>query len=270
MQSFSPIQVPEQFAGVYGLGSPVQVFSARTTNRWVSALSGVICLGLAGLAFLYGLYDAYVQTAKYGPLMLESALLPPLIISGILGLVGVLFAINAWQNWNKIAVLYQNGLAYHDNKGLQLWNWQEVSLLFVSITRHYTNGIYTGTTYQYTLQKSDGNKLILGNKLQSIEVLGGAISKAVAPFQYQALINAFQSSQGITLGPIQINKESLVIGKKTFPWNEIEQVVIQNGYLSVQKRGGGWLSGASAPAAAIPNFDALMAVLEQITKVKAG
>lgn len=270
MQSFNSIQVPEQFAGVYGLGSPIQVFPAGQLNRWVSALTGIICLGLSGLAVLYGIYDAYIKTAKYGPVMLESALLPPLTIGGILGLAGLLISLNAFLNWKRTAVLYQNGLAYTDNKGLQIWSWREVTQFFVSITRHYTNGIYTGTTYIYTLHKADGSKLQLNNKLQKVEVLGSAISKGVAPLQYETMVNAIRIGQTVTLGSLTISKDGLSIGKKAFSWNEIEQVGIQNGYVSVQKRGGGWLSGASVPAASIPNLDALLSVIEQITKVKAG
>jgi hypothetical protein len=270
MQSTTSLQVPEQFAGIYGLGSPLQVFPAGQSTRWVSAIGGVIFLGIAGLAILYGLYDTFVQTTQNGPVKLGETLFPALIISGFFGLFGLMMAINAYLNWNKAVVLYQNGLAYNDSKGVQTWNWQDVDRFFVAITKHYYNGIYTGTTHQYTLQKADGTKLKLDNKLQKVETLGTAIGRGVAPAQYQKLVTAIRNGQTVALGPIAISNDGVAFGKKVYPWKDVEQVGIQKGYVSVKKRGGGWFSGASAPVAAIPNLDALLAVVDQVVKIKAG
>jgi hypothetical protein len=72
------------------------------------------------------------------------------------------------------------------------------------------------------------------------------------------------------LGPIAISKDYITLGKKNYPWGEVEQVGIQKGYMNIKKKGGGWFSGASSPISAIPNLDALFAVVNQIVKVKAG
>jgi hypothetical protein len=185
-------------------------------------------------------------------------------------LFGILAAVNAFLNWNKSAVVYEKGLAYSDNKGLQTWGWQEVELFYVAITKHYHNGIYTGTTYLYTLKKADGSRLKLDNKFKQIEALGRLAGQKVAPYQYDRLLQKLRNGQTVQLGPIAIDKESIAVGKKTYPWNEVEQVGIQKGYMSIKKKAGGWFSGASAPVSAIPNLDALFAVVNQIVKVKAG
>lgn len=270
MQQSSPVQVPDQFSSTYGLGTPLTVHPVGQMNRWVSAIAGVIFLGIAGLAVIYGFYDASVQAAKYGPVMFTKALWPPLIIGAIFGLIGILSAVNAFLNWNKSAVVYEKGLAYSDNGGVQNWGWHEVDKLFVAITKHYTNGVYTGTTYLYTLQKADGSRLRLDNKFQKIEALGRTVSKNVAPYQYQKLVAAIKSGQSVPLGPIAISKDGIALGKKVYPWNEIEQVGIRQGYVNIKKKGGGWFSGASAAAASIPNLDALLSVVDQIVGVKAG
>ena len=265
-----PVQVPEQFASVYGLGTPLEVYLVGAANRWVSAIFGVILIGGAGLAVIYGIYDTSVQVAKYGPVMFSKTIVPPLIIAAVMLLFGVLAAVNAFLNWNKSAVVYEKGLAYNDTKGIQTWGWQEVEWFYVAITKHYHNGIYTGTTYLYTLQKADGSRLKLDNKFKQIEALGRLAGQKVASYQYDRLLHRLRSGQTVQLGPIAINKDSITVGKKAYPWDEVEQVGIQKGYVSIKKRGGGWFSGASAPVSAIPNLDALFAVVNQIVKVKTG
>ena len=266
----SPAQVPEHFESVYGLGTPLDVYPVGAANRWVSAIFGVILIGGAGLAAIYGMYDASVQVAKYGPVMFSKAIAPPLIIAALLLLFGILAAVNAFLNWNKSVVVYEKGLAYSDNKGIQAWGWHEVEWFYVAITKHYHNGIYTGTTYLYTLQKADGSRLKLDNKFKRIEVLGRVVGQKVAPYQYDRLLQKLRSGQTVLLGPIAINKDSIAMGKKSYPWDEVDQMGIQKGYVSIKKRGGGWFSGASAPVSAIPNLDALIAIVNQIVKVKTG
>ncbi len=262
--------IPEQFANIFGLGGPQGVFAVSQMRRWGNAIFGLFLIGVAGLAVLYGFYDAYTQSAKYGPVMFTKALWPPLAIAAVAGVLSLLALGSAFSNWKRAVVLYEKGFAYSDNGGVQTWGWHEVDLLNVAITRHYTNGIYTGTTYLYTLQKSDGSRLVLDNKLQKIEQLGQAISRGVFPHQYQKLVAALNAGQTVTLGPVAVNKQGIAFGKKAYPWSEIEQVGIQNGYVNIKKKGGGWFSGASAAASSIANLDALLSVIDQVVGIKAG
>jgi len=268
--STTPAQIPEQFSNVFGLGAPLEFYRVGAANKWVSAILGFILLGGSGLVAIYGIYDTYAQVSKYGPVMLWKTIVPPLIIAGFLFLLGLLSAVNAYQNWNRAAVLYDKGLAYTDNKGLQTWNWPEVEWLYVAITKHYTNGIYTGTTYVYTLQKTDGSRLSLDNKFKKVEVLGAFINKSVTPFQYDRLVQRLRSGQTVILGPVAISKENIIMNKKTYPWSDVDSVAIRNGYVSIKKKNGEWFSGTSAPVRSIPNLDAFLSVVDQIVKIKTG
>jgi hypothetical protein len=270
MQLTGSMQVPEQFSSVYGLGMPTGVFPAGSSSRWVSAVAGFLLLGGAALALLYGIYDSYVQTATYGPAVFQRVIIPPVCIAGILFLIGAVLAISAFVNWNKAVVVYEKGLAYHDRRGLQIWRWEEVNHFFIAITKHYYNGIPTGTSYLYTLKKADGSQLKLDNKLAKIQDLGRMIQQNIFPIQYERLLQALKNGQTVTLGTVILSEDGIDIGKKAFTWAEVEQVDIQAGFVSIKKKGGGWFSGASAPVAAIPNLEAMLAVVDQIVGVKAG
>ena len=270
MQPTASTQIPEEFSAIYGLGTPTGVFPTGKSSRWVSAIFGVLFLGGAALAVTYGIYDSYVQTAKYGPAVFQRTITPPACIAVIMFLIGAWLAISAFVNWKKAVVLYEKGLAYNDRKGLQTWRWEDVHHFFIAITRHYYNGIPTGTTYLYTLKKSDGSQLKLDNRFAKIQDLGKLIQQNVFPLQYERLVQALKNGQTVALGSVALSKEGIAIGKKAFPWAEVEQVGIQSGFVSVKKQGGGWFSGASAPVASIPNLEAMLAVVDQVVKVKAG
>jgi hypothetical protein len=269
MQSNST-QIPEEFSSVYGLGLPTGLFLIGSASRWVSAVFGLLLLGGAALAVVYGMYDTYVQTAKYGPAVFQRTVTPPVCIAAIMFLFGLWLALSAFVNWKKAVVLYEKGLAYNDRKGLQTWRWEEIHYFFIAITRHYYNGIPTGTTTLYTLKKPDGSQLKLDNKFSKIQVLGKFIQQNVFPLHYERLVQALKNGQSVTLGSVALSKDGITIGKKAFPWAEVEQVGIQSGFVSVKKKGGGWFSGASAPVASIPNLEAMLAVVDQVVNVKAG
>ncbi len=264
-----PLNLPDRFSEVYGLGQPVAYHPATAANGWVSLFFGVLFLGGGGLLAIYAFFFAAEKAATYGPAVYQDNLWPFLILGGIGLLVGVGLLLNGIFNWGKAAVAYEKGLAYYALKGgLKIWQWAEVDKFFSSITKHYTNGIYTGTTYIYTLQKSDGEKLVLNNALKQVEQLGNFIIQNAAPIQYDKIVAAIRSGQTVTLGPVSISSQMLGIGKKTYPWDEIEQFNIQNGFINIKKKGGGWFSGASAPASAIPNLNALLAVINQVIGIK--
>ncbi len=209
-------QTPEQFNTVSGLGGVLGVYPVTAANRWISAMIGVILIGGAGLAAIYGIYDTTVQVAKYGPVMFSKTIMLPLIIAGVMLFFGLLAAFNAFQNWNKCLVVYDKGLGYLDNKGIQIWIWHEITFFFVAITKQYTNGLYTGTTFLYTLQKEDGSSLRLDNKFKQVESLGRFIGQKVAPYQYDKLRQ--QASYGTEidkrLSIMLLVKEVRVTGKE--------------------------------------------------------
>jgi hypothetical protein len=74
----------------------------------------------------------------------------------------------------------------------------------------------------------------------------------------------------VTFGPVAISKSGIVIGRKTYPWSEVQQVSIHQGYVKVSKKGGGWFSGASAAASTIPNLRVLLSIINQVVGLKAG
>ncbi|HBX68465.1 MAG TPA: hypothetical protein DEH25_03525 [Chloroflexi bacterium] len=264
-------QIPDAFSNVFGLGASLAYYPAKRGSRWGNLIVMLLLFSGAGAALLWGAYNAYTRYLKFGPAVVVPSLTGPWILAVTLFVVALLLAWGALSNWNKAAVVYQSGLAYRDRKGLKSWRWDEISSLTSAVTKHYTNGIYTGTTHVYTLFKKDGEKLVLNDTLTNVEELAAAVGEQLFPLLYEEIAGAYNQGTLCTFGPVQISKtDGIQIGKKAYPWNEIEQVAIQKGTLSVKKKGGGWFSGATATASSIPNLEVMLAIIDQVTGLKTG
>jgi hypothetical protein len=101
-----------------------------------------------------------------------------------------------------------------------------------------------------------------------VEDLAAGIEQAILPRLYAQVAEQYNSGQAIAFGPVVIRKSGITIGKKMYPWPEVGQVSMERGFLRVSKKDGGWFSGASAAASAIPNLRVLLNIIDQVIGVK--
>jgi hypothetical protein len=265
------IQIPDEMNSlVLGLGTLTGYYPIRKANRSGSLAAFFVCLiGSAGV-FFYGLYVTYLAYQKHGPVMISQNLTTPTIIAIIAFLLGVLAGANAYVNWNKAVAVYEKGFAVRDRKGVKSWRWEDVVSLTSAVTRHYTNGVYTGTTHVYTLYNRQNERLVLNDVFTKIEEVAKNIEQSIFPLLYGRAADQYNAGQTLVFGPVAVSKGGIMIGKKTYPWQEVKEVSIHQGILKVSKKDGGWFSGASATAASIPNLRVLLTIINQVVGLKAG
>lgn len=253
-----------------GLGAPKRYFPVKNLNRVGSLVAFIIFLGGSILVFLYGLYVAYAAYQKHGPALIVDKLAVPVVIAIIMLLLGLAAGRYALGNWNRGVGVYELGFAIRDRKGIRIWRWEEVISLTSAVTRHYTNGIFTGTTHVYRLFNRQNQRLVLNDIYTKVEELAKAIQDGIFPILYDRAAQQYNAGQILAFGPVVISKDGIQIGKKTYPWTEVQQVSIHRGILKVSKKGGGWFSGASASASVIPNLNVLLNIIYQVVGLKLG
>jgi hypothetical protein len=260
--------LPEAYRSVSGLGALQDYFPIRQLNRW----GGVLFLGVllaAGAAVLaYGVYEAYVWSQRYGPALIDDKLTIPLLLASALFLLAMLVAWTVIFSWNKSVALYERGFVARDRKGFQTWRWEDVTRLYAAVTRHYANGIYTGTSHVYTLVDAQGKRLVLNDSYARVEELGKLIDQKTLPILYERASGQYNAGHNLPFDRVTISKSGIQVGKKAYPWGEIEQVSVRRGILRVAKKDGSWFSGASAPVSAIPNLRVLLSMIDQIVGIK--
>ncbi|MFH1524290.1 MAG: DUF6585 family protein [Chloroflexota bacterium] len=261
-------QFPKAFKSVIELGAPKRYFPIKNLNRVSSLVAGIILIGGSVLAFLYGVYKAYWAYQKHGPALLGDELTWPVIISVILFLLGLTACWSAYVNWKKGVALFELGFAVRDRKGIRSWRWEDVASLTSAVTRHYSSGIYTGTSHVYTLYNQRNKRIILSNIYVKVEELAGAIEECIYPLLYGRAVDQYNTGKILVFGPVAVSKAGIQIGKKTYPWRAVKEVSIYQGTLKVAKKGGGWFSGANTAAASIPNLRVLLTIIYQVVGIK--
>jgi hypothetical protein len=263
-------KIPEYFLPAIGVGRMITYFPARKLNRAGYLVASLVLVLGAALVFLYGAYSAYLAYQIHGPVMIADKLTGPVFIALLLFGLGLLAGWGAYVNWTKGSVLYEQGFAYHDRKGLQVWRWEDILTLTSAVVRHYTNGIYTGTSHVYTLVNRQSTKLKLNDSIAKVEDLAKAIETGIFPLLYPHAIDEYNSGASLLFGPVAISKQGIAIGKRTYPWADVKQVSIHQGILKISKKDGGWFSGAQAAVGVIPNLHVLLAIISQVIGLKAG
>lgn len=265
-------EIPQQFSDVFGMGAPAQVYKAKA-SLVLRVIGALLIFAGAAAALLYAAYILWTKWDTYYHLVIYREIAPWVIGSLIAFFVGLWVLWNLYTNRKKAFVVYQNGLGYADRKGVLTWRWDDIHDLSAAVTRNYTNGIYTGTTHVYTLSNNKEKKtLMLNDAIKDVESLYDHIQKNTFDFRYSRVAEGYNSGQPVGFGKfVAISKpHGIKISKKVYPWEEIEQVAINKGVISVKKKGGGWLSGANASAASIPNVDVLLSMINQIVGLKTG
>lgn len=263
-------KIPDAFHGIVGLGSLSSVHPAR---KWLTWGNFIICLILsmgALLVFLYGVYETYLAYQQHGPAMIDDKLTVPLVIAIIMVGSGLLTGWGAYVNWARAAAVYEGGIAYTDRRGMIVWRWQDIVSMRAAVTRHYTNGIYTGTTHVYTLFNRQNQKLTLSDTIRDVEEVGKKIGLNIFPLLYERAADQFNAGQVLPFGPLAVSKQSLTFNKKTTPWTDIKGISIKHGTLTIHKKEGGLFSGMHTSTASIPNLDVLLAIIQQVTGLKSG
>lgn len=252
---------PSPFQSVIGLGA-LQTEFKQKGSRWFNVGCGAL-FALGGAALVPGSLLVFLLGGRS-----DQEFIPLMLCGAALALpLGVWALFESWRNWNLAAALYEGGFAVVGRNGVQQVAWNDITAVWQSITKHYRNGIYTGTTHVYTIATKDNQKFVLDDKLAKVEDLGGAIQKAVSNTLWPSYVAGLNNGQRLTFGPLALDRDGLYSGKKTITWKEIKAIKLQQGVISVKKEGG-WFNWASVTVPQVPNFFIFYELISRLTKVE--
>jgi len=260
------MQSDSAFQSVYDLGSQVSEHPIKPLNRWGGMVLGVVLTGIGVAALLFGATSALSEFASGAGSALLAACIPGMVGLAALGLGGwTLFA--AWKNWGQAAALFERGFAFARGDEVRSIPWTDVTAVWQSIVKHYTNGIYTGTSHRYTVQLADDTRYVLDDKFKDVEALGSAIQKNVTQALYPKYVAALKAGSRLEFGPLAMDYNKLYAGKKELAWDEIKSIRVRGGAVSV-KKDKGWFQWARTSVPQIPNFYIFYALLKNFTAVE--
>jgi hypothetical protein len=254
------------FQTVVGLGTVKSEHPAKG-SRWTPLIVGVAGLVAAPLLLFLALFLGYTAYSRYGLMRVDDAVWVPLIGACLALVIGILAVFNAWRIWPLAAVLYEEGFAVNRRQGLQTVRWNQISWVKQAVTKHYYNGIYTGTTHLYTIETRDNLRVKLDDQFTKVEDLGRAIQQGTTNALFPQYVQALQSGQRLTFGPLSLDAQKLYSGAKEMPWSEIKAISLNKGTISV-KKDKGWFNWATVTVPQIPNFFIFIEIASRLTKVE--
>ena len=243
-----------------GLGAHQGRYTSSTRRNSLLAFFGVLLLiGAAGAGYAFFTTDPKA-TDREG--MIVVAVLFAAIGAPLLGI---------WlAQRGKIVEVYENGLVRLRGKTVKVTRWDDIDAVWQQITRNYYNGVYTGTTYVYTIQTRNGEKFKITNVYKDVESLGNIMQSEVTKRLLPPMVRAYQSGQTVSFGKLSLSPQGLIYKDKQLAWNEIKDLKIDRGYISVKKEGGRWSNWASVSAASVPNLLVFLAMIDSIVGIRSG
>ncbi len=267
-------QTESPFTSIVGLGALKSEHRYKSAGKWFGVVFGMVCLLAAPFLCLLSAYLGYDTYTRFGSsrglervMDIDSGVGVTLCFGIGALVVGAFVLWEAWRSWPVAAALYENGLAYNDRGGLKQVRWDDVDGVWQSVTKHYRNGIYVGTTHLYTVQARDGMKIKLDDKLTDVEELGNQIQRGTASVLFPRYWQSLQNGQRVTFGPLALDLKGLYSGKKELTWQEIKGVKIAQGVISV-KKDKGWFNWATVTVPQIPNFWIFYELIGRFAKVE--
>ncbi len=239
--------------------APLAVYKPGGRGRVLSMIFATLfCVG-GGIAALYG-------AARTG--LKSDDRIPLIIIGGVCVLVGWLLVENWLRTRNLSVTVTADGLTQNKNGTLTSVRWDEIVGIWQAVTKRYYNGVYSGTTHVYTVQKADGKKLVFKDVLKNVEELGNTIQSEATKRHLPRALETYNSGGTVTFGNLSLNRTGLTKGGKTLAWNEIQGVQIQKGYINIKQQGR-WLRWANIPVSSIPNMLVFLTLVDRIVGVNA-
>jgi hypothetical protein len=167
------------------------------------------------------------------------------------------------QKEGQQLLFFDQGLVCIGARGqLTVRRWDSCTV-FQNTVRHYRNGAYTGTTYSYRLIGPDGGALGLAGGFHNPAEWGQLIQQAVTDAQLPGAIATIQAGGPLVFGDISLTREAVWAGKKSVPWQQVQEIKVKDGAVSVRVEGK-WLSLTRTMVRDIPNFLLFYAVAERL------
>jgi len=217
---------------------------------------GVVCFAAAGIA---GLVFIILGIMMDGGFLVAAFFTIPIGVAGFLWCMSLLtLKVN----------LHEGGIAHMRHGKRRLIAWNDIKNVWQQITENYYNGVYTGTSYMYTLELHDGTRIVYTNAtLQRVEKLGNAILHHTSEAIFPLALRDYDKGEVVDFGPLGVSQEGLHYGKSLLDWDEITAVKIKAGYISVGKRGK-WFNWCNIAASSIPNLLVFESLVNQIVGIE--
>jgi len=220
---------------------------------------GVLCVAvITGLAIaLVGVIPFLLNYNEAGPTERAISWGIGLLILGI----AVLVPRKAARDYGRRVVIGPEGLAYTVGDMGETVRWDEVEAVYQRVAKRYIHGIYLGTIRRYTVHYDGDRRLTFDGKLADVDGLGARIQRDAAGRLLPRARAAYDAGASLAFGALGVSRYGLSNGRETVAWNDVQSVRLDQGTITVHKRGK-WRNWSCVPVAKMPNVRVFLALVD--------
>lgn len=247
-----------------GMGNPSAAYKIANFWSWAFAvIFGLVGLLACAITAFAGVSTVTDSSNQEGAIL--SGVCFGVIALGLLGLAG-------WQGYAAVqkrsrrVVVLDSGLVRVNGKKSDVIRWDDVATVFQAITNIRRYGMTVSTTYAYTVYLKNNTKFLFNNSVNNISALGETIQNEVTKRLLPQYLQTYNSGGSVTFGKFTLSQAGISNGWETIPWDQVDAVNINNGFISVRKQGK-WLNWAGQSAANTPNLFIFLNMVNQIVGI---
>lgn len=231
----------QQAASMQQLGAFIKIYPAS----YVRTIIGAVVFLLVAVPFFIGGLTSDDTLGRTQAVLIVFALL--------FFAMAIYLFYTVVQAINQRIYLFQQGIVIDKGNQVQVLPWNQVAEIWQSVTRNYRNGIYTGTTYIYTLRRADGYQIKLNNMTKHIAELGPIVAQGITRELIPRALYAIRSGQTLTFARLTVNLQGISNGREFLPWSQILAVDVKRGWVTI-RRVGVSRAWSTITVAKLPNF----------------
>ena len=236
-------------------GSIISRHSLRKEYRTLAVLLTTIGLSTAILSAAIGIYRWYFAYRHFGPAAVARWSGPAVGLSLGATLVGLLGLACLLHLRGSYARVYSGGILIGRRGKVEKIPWDQISAISMASIRYGLPWFAWGISSKVTFHLKPDGERSLSQSLSNLDQLAITAKKYVYPGLLEQYRNSLQQGDAVQFGSIEITRRELVLGKRHYPWSEINKVSLERGFLSIQIRSSRLKRGKRLSTQRIPNID---------------
>jgi hypothetical protein len=247
------------FKSLIGMGAALKIYKQNRIAS-LSEIFSFLFMTVSGFGMIY-----------YAPIVYKRDGISIETIMFVLGApsflsIGLYFLWRVFYWWNDIVVLYQNGVAYQQRKGMTTFKWNEITSIKIEAANFRALGVIpSGKVRDYRIANSS-TQLRMASTLDQIDDLMSEIRKNTFTPMLARLRQEFDTGRSIRFGSVTIHKDGVQWKSKKYSWKDLAQAGIANGTIHYIPKNRNPLDGIHVMARDVINFDVLLALSNELIK----
>lgn len=229
------------------LGRPVRRFDG--TAAGLRALIWVISLATAG-ALLVPAAVVYLADERY-LLGVPAVLVASCYLSGAVWLVTA----GTLRGLGHRVYLFEHGFVRFAGRRTAAAHWDELSAVTVAGLQRAAR---RRTEWRFTISRTDGRSLAIGDELPDVHDLGEVIVTEVTRRLVPGFVDEVAAGRAVRIGPFTVSPDGIAKDGDSVPWDAVREIGMSNGMVFVRRLDDPHVMAITA--ARLPNSAAFVAL----------